>query len=305
MALKLMYITNKPEIAQIAERNSVDRIFVDLEVIGKLKRQKGLDSVKSMHILEDISAIKKALKKSELLVRINPMHAGSKEEIDKVIYQGADIIMLPMIQSFEDVEKFIMYVNGRCKKMLLIETIFSEQNINKLVALDEIQEYHIGINDLHLEHKKRFMFQMLSEGNVENICSVINKYSKPYGFGGIAKLNEGTLPARNIIAEHYRLGSTSAILSRSFCDMNAKIDLDEVETSFKNGIQEIRDYENWLATAPKSFFEDNQYIVGEKVKYIVRKIVRKDGNTLDYKTLEIICENFGLAFYILDSVHFK
>ena len=29
--LKLMYITNQPEIAKIADKNGVDRIFIDLE----------------------------------------------------------------------------------------------------------------------------------------------------------------------------------------------------------------------------------------------------------------------------------
>ena len=33
--LKLMYITNRPEIAGIAEEAGVYRIFVDLETIGK------------------------------------------------------------------------------------------------------------------------------------------------------------------------------------------------------------------------------------------------------------------------------
>lgn len=42
-----MYITNRPEIAQIAESAGVDRIFVDLEYIGKADRQSGLDTVKS------------------------------------------------------------------------------------------------------------------------------------------------------------------------------------------------------------------------------------------------------------------
>ena len=35
MAIKLMYIANEPQIAHIAEKNGVDRIFVDLEVRGK------------------------------------------------------------------------------------------------------------------------------------------------------------------------------------------------------------------------------------------------------------------------------
>ena len=30
MPLKLMYITNRPEVALIAERSGVDRIFVDM-----------------------------------------------------------------------------------------------------------------------------------------------------------------------------------------------------------------------------------------------------------------------------------
>ena len=35
MPLKLMYITNRPDVALIAEKNGVDRIFVDMEYIGK------------------------------------------------------------------------------------------------------------------------------------------------------------------------------------------------------------------------------------------------------------------------------
>ena len=31
MALKLMYITNNPKVAKIAEEAGVDRIFVDME----------------------------------------------------------------------------------------------------------------------------------------------------------------------------------------------------------------------------------------------------------------------------------
>lgn len=39
MPLKLMYITNCPDVARIAEQAGVDRIFVDMEYIGKAIRQ--------------------------------------------------------------------------------------------------------------------------------------------------------------------------------------------------------------------------------------------------------------------------
>ena len=37
--IKLMYITNNPRIAALADEAGVDRIFVDLETVGKQLRQ--------------------------------------------------------------------------------------------------------------------------------------------------------------------------------------------------------------------------------------------------------------------------
>ena len=51
MALKLMYITNNPDIALVAEAAGVDRIFVDMEHIGKSRRQGGMDTVQNCHTL--------------------------------------------------------------------------------------------------------------------------------------------------------------------------------------------------------------------------------------------------------------
>lgn len=64
MPLKLMYITNNPEIAVIAENAGVDRIFVDMEFIGKDVRQGGLDTIQNHHTIQDIKNIRKAVHQS-------------------------------------------------------------------------------------------------------------------------------------------------------------------------------------------------------------------------------------------------
>lgn len=66
MAIKLMYITNRPDVAQIAESAGVDRIFVDLEYIGKSDRQGGMDTVQSHHTLDDVKNIASAITTAEL-----------------------------------------------------------------------------------------------------------------------------------------------------------------------------------------------------------------------------------------------
>lgn len=90
-----MYITNNPNVALIGEQSGVDRLWVDLEWMGKNERQPG-DTVKSHHSLGDINTLRKVLTKSTLMTRVNPIHDGSKKEISEAIERGAEVIMLPM-----------------------------------------------------------------------------------------------------------------------------------------------------------------------------------------------------------------
>lgn len=247
--LKLMYITNNPIIAKIAEDAGVDRIFIDMEYVGKEFRQGGIDSVKNHHVLDDVKNVKKVLKKAKLMVRVNPIHdtkknfLSSKDEIEGVIKNGADIIMLPYFKTVEEVKKFIDYVGGRAKVILLLETPESVAVLDDILALKGIDEIHVGINDLSLGYKKRFMFEVVSDGTVENICKKIGDAGIPYGFGGIAKIGCGSIPAEHIIAEHYRIKSSMAILSRSFCNTSIVSDTKEIKDIFVGRLKEIRQFE--------------------------------------------------------------
>lgn len=273
MSLQMMYITNNPQIARIAEKYSVDRIWVDLEQIGKKERQGGMNTVQSTHTIEDVQVIRNRIEgKAKLQVRVNPIYDDSKAEIDKVLEYGADIIMLPFFSTTEEVEKFIDMVDGRARTCLLLETVGAEKNLDEILEIPGIDEIHIGLNDLHLQYHMDFMFELLSNGKVEEICSKIKGKGIPYGFGGIAKLDEGMLPARHIIAEHYRLGSTMAILSRSFYDSWIADDMEEVERTFKYGLGEIREYEKRLEKESDAFFEHNRKVVQEEVESILKVI---------------------------------
>lgn len=249
MALKLMYITNRTDIAQIAESAGVDRIFVDLEYIGKSNRQGGMDTVQNHHTVEDVICIRDALDQAELLVRVNPIHdktqdyCSSQEEIDAVIDAGADVIMLPYFKSADEVRTFIRIVDSRAKVMLLFETPESVENLDEILNLHGIDEVFIGLNDLSLGYGKKFMFEVLADGTVEQICLKFKQKKIPFGFGGIAALGKGMLPAEYVIREHYKLGSTCAILSRSFCNVNTISHMGTIGSTFVNGVREIREFE--------------------------------------------------------------
>lgn len=278
MALTLMYITNNPITAQIAQKAGVDRIWVDMEYIGKEERQGGMDTVKSHHTIDDIKRLRPVVKTSELLVRVNPLHnatkdySNSKEEIESTIQAGADVVMLPMFQTAFDAEQFVKYIDGRAKVQLLLETAEAVENIDDILQVDGIDEIHIGLNDLHLAYKKTFMFELLCDGTVERLCHKMRNKGLKYGFGGIARVGYGLLPAEYIIAEHYRLGSTAAILSRGFCDANIVKDPLEIEGIFIEGVKNIRLKEREVSQYNEKQYQDNLCIVNKKVEEIVRTI---------------------------------
>lgn len=279
MALKLMYITNDADIAKIAQGAGVDRIFIDMEYIGKSDRQGGMDTVQSRHTLEDIEKVRKVVTTSELLVRCNPIHdatkdySSSEEEIDAIIGRGADIVMLPYFKTAEEVGRFIKAVGGRAKTMLLVETPSAAENIDDILSVKGIDEVLIGLNDLSLGYGRKFMFELLSDGTVEKLCKIFAERGFPYGFGGIASLGHGMLPSELVIKEHYRLGSTCAILSRSFCNIKTVGDKDEVRSLFYNGIKQIRELEGECAVADEEYFLRNREQVVKKVKKIVEGMI--------------------------------
>ena len=275
-----MFITNKPAIAQIAEDAGVDWIFLDMEFIGKESRQGGLDTVQNHHTIDDVKNVRRSISRSRLLVRVNPIHdalddyPSSKDEIDAVINTGADIVMLPYFKTVREVREFVSYVDDRADTCLLLETAEAAILLDEILKVPGIDMIHLGLNDLHLELGMKFMFQLLSDGVVEQLGNKIKAACIPFGFGGIARLDSGMLPGAEVLKEHYRLGSSMVIVSRSFCNTDEVTDLDEVRRVFTEGIQAIRDLEK-EAEAAANYFTKNQMEVEKAVESIVESMERE------------------------------
>lgn len=268
MALEYFYITNNPIVASICEKAGVDRIFVDMEYIGKDERQKGLDTVKNHHTIDDVKNIRTVISKSELLVRINPIYSGSRKEIENVIDAGADIIMLPMWKSVDDVKQFCDIVKGRVKTMLLLETDEARLCLDDVLKLCDVDEIHIGLNDLCISQHKKFMFELYIDGTIDEITAKLKETNVKFGIGGVGKVNcNNLLPAENILCEHYRLGSSMVILARAFCDWK-KCSISEFEKLMYDGIKENRIYEKSLLYKSDAFFTEKH----KETKYIIEKI---------------------------------
>lgn len=269
--MKLMYLTSRPEIADIAQAAGVDRIFLDLETLDKEARQPGMDTVKSRNSFDDIAPLRRALNRAELLVRVNHLHSGSRAEIDRAVEDGVDLIMLPYFKSEQEVAEFVRLVDGRCRTVLLLETPEAAERVDAISALPGVDEIYIGLNDLHLGYGRRFLFELLADGTVQRLCERLAEAGIPYGFGGVGRPGGGggaLLSPERILTEHVRLGSQCVILSRSFCDLRYH-DAQQAQAIFAEGVAAVRTHLSQARQLDAVALEENRRAVVQAVEQIV------------------------------------
>jgi hypothetical protein len=238
--LELIQITNDPAFARRCDALEGMRLFVDLERLGKAERQAGRNTFISTHEIGDVSRIKAQLRRSRLMVRINPLHAGTAAEVQAVLDAGADMLMLPMFDDASQLQQLLEIVDARAPVSALLEMAGALASIDGWIGLPGLSEVYVGLNDLHLSLGRRFMFEPLAEGMVDSVAALAQGRSLAFGFGGIARLEEGLLPGRDVLAEHLRLGSRSVILSRTFHRSDSS-------NSFEDEVAALRSTEAALA----------------------------------------------------------
>lgn len=266
--MRLIYITNKITLATYAINVGADRIMVDLEKIGKFERQGNANTLISDHTIADVQEMSRAIGPSSLLVRINPLNCESLNEIEKIISIGVKSIMMPMFEDTSDVIKFIEFINKRCEVCLLLETKKALDTIEDWSSLKGISEVHVGLNDLHIQLGQNFMFELMFNGVVDKIASVLRNRGIPFGIGGIAPLGNGDLNSQNILMKHASIGSTSTILSRSF-HRQAQTVSELKNLGFSDLITDVKRYFEYCLTLGRKQYSENDM----ESKKIIRRII--------------------------------
>ena len=214
--MDFLQITNDPDLARRCDALPGMRLFVDLERNGKAARQAGRNTFISTHQPEDVGRIKAQLRRSQLMVRVNPLHEGTAVELDTVLAQGADSVMLPMFQTPDELRAFSRIVAGRAPIVALLETAGALHSLDAWADTPGLCEVFVGLNDLHLSLGCRFMFEPLAQGVLDRVSVVVLEKGLRFGFGGVARVDEGLVPGCAVLAEHVRLGSQAVILSRTY-----------------------------------------------------------------------------------------
>ena len=262
----LTLFTNDPALARRADAAGIDRIGPDLERGAKALRQDPSERWISNHQEQDLSAIVDNLSQAKAFCRTSAPNDGLKDQVNRVISLGAKVVMLPYFLELGDVVRFVEYVNGRANVVLLVETAAAAARIHDIVRLDGVDEIHVGLNDLYLSFRLNDQLEAMASPVLKMISDTTREAGLPFGFGGIGRYGDSRLPVASdlVYAQHPRLGSTRALVSRVFfgSDPDA-LDLTAEVARFRKRM----DY--WASCSPKELqaaHDDFRHAVQKRTK---------------------------------------
>jgi hypothetical protein len=273
--MKFLMIVSDPEIAR--HICGVDGVlpFVDLEYLGKAERQGHLDSWKSNHTAAEVTQVREAVPDAHLVVRINPLHEGTPAELDDVVARGADSVMLPMFHTREQLSRFFDLLRDRAEALPLFETADAVRAIPAMLETLPLTSLHFGLNDLHLDLGYDFMFQPLAEGILEEPAAALREAGISFGIGGVARSREGIVSPEFLLGEHVRLGSTAAILSRTFHRGASSVAALKEEMDFAGEVEKLQAIHRGFLAMDDEGLEQNRLATNDRIRDVVHLIRSK------------------------------
>lgn len=215
----LTAITAEPVTIAAADAAGVDRIGLDIERLGKTARQGRHAGARiSAHELEELALVAAHVRRAEVFVRVNPLHAGTGAEVERALELGARVVMLPQFRTAGEAGRFVELVGGRAEPVLLVETAEAARRVREIVAVEGVREIMVGLNDLHWDLGLRNPFSVVVSDLIASVSAAAREAEVRFGFGGLGRVDDGSLPVapEMIYSQYSRLRGTTAWLSRSF-----------------------------------------------------------------------------------------
>jgi citrate lyase beta subunit len=219
--VQLLVFTASPTLARDLVDAGADGVILDWERRGKARRQDGHDTQINADTPLDLSAVRAATD-GRLLTRVNAYGPWTSAEVQQAVDRGADEVLLPMVRTPEEVDRFLDVVDGRVGAGILIETQCAVRRVAELVDRP-LSRVYLGLNDLRIDRGSTELFEPLVDGTAAEVRAHVRT---DFGVAGLTVPGGGfPVPTRLLAAELVRLDARFTFLRRSFLADTAGADL--------------------------------------------------------------------------------
>ena len=213
MSIDLFLFTSDLAFARRSFAAGITAFVLDWESYGKRQRQQFADTDIHVDTPQDVQVISQ-ITDARRVCRINQFGAWTRQEVEAAIAAGTTHLLLPMVETPQQVESVLRFVDGRVKVGILVETSLGCSRAQELATLP-LDLVYVGLNDLAISRGTKNIFAPLADGLAMRLreCFV----DIPFGLGGLTVVSAGTpIPCLELMAELARLRCDFTFLRRSF-----------------------------------------------------------------------------------------
>ena len=163
--IELLLFSKDLSLVEVADRAGMDGFIIDWEDRERFQRQQlAGEPVDTTDDLQRITSITQR----PVWCRINQPGEWTEAEVEQAIEHGADLILLPMVRSPDEVKHFLSLVAGRTQTGVLVETVEACACAPQLAALP-LDRVYVGLFDLLRSRGGGDLFEPLTDGTVERL----------------------------------------------------------------------------------------------------------------------------------------
>ena len=172
--LDLFLFTVDPIFGRTALSAGISAFVVDWEQKGKTQRQVGFDTEINTDTVNDIR-IMASQPGFRVVCRINSMGSQIQEEVDSAIEAGATVLILPMVETPREVERYMECVGGRVSAGILVETVVACSRAKEFASLG-VDRVYVGLNDLSISRGRNNIFEPFIDGAVDRLRKSFTRF---------------------------------------------------------------------------------------------------------------------------------
>ena len=210
--LEILLFTADVPLARLASAAGLAGVVVDWEDRRNSVDRSQADDGDGPDTVDDLRSVA-AVSSAKVLCRINAVGERTACEIERAVAAGATHILVPMVETTDQIERVVELVRGRVGVGIMVETMLASARARDLAKVP-VEFVYVGLLDLAISRGEGNVFRALADGTAQHLRECFG--NTRFGIGGVTVVDAGSpVPCHTLMRELARLRTDIVFARRS------------------------------------------------------------------------------------------
>jgi hypothetical protein len=210
--LEILLFTADVPLARLAATAGLPGVVVDWEDRRHSVDRSQADGGGGPDTIDDLRRVA-AVSSAKVVCRINAVGERTECEVERALEAGATDVLVPMIETADQIERVVELVDGCAGVGIMIETVAACECASDLAKVP-VDFVYVGLLDLAIDRGEGNVFRALADGTAAQLRECFAETR--FGIGGVTVVDAGSpVPCHTLMQELARLRTDIVFARRS------------------------------------------------------------------------------------------